>query len=377
MEEKKSLLEAYRRERSTKHKQAVKRTVTQDAQFESSVLLTATFGETLRTTICADNGADANIMDKKLLTSLKNTKAYQHVETLPKPQLFNMAASTTSGEPSNLLCTQAVTVDTELHIRHGTTLKLRRLRWLVTDQKVPEPLLGRPILEALGLDTKRILSAAADKYAGCVDADALIKSSQRLGTGRVSRVSEDVFHSNDNDDDDVDDENEWCDLGEETDTEWENHLQARLTEAHEQGISPNGRLRLESLLRKYRSIIRVRLNGGEPARVPPLQLKLKEGAVPVRAKPRRYPPEKRIFLRRYVAELLRMGFVKPASKTEWVAEPLIVPKKPPALFRLTMDYRPINSATQKTAWPMPHIDAVLADVRGSTAFASIDFCSGY
>jgi len=69
--------------------------------------------------------------------------------------------------------------------------------------------------------------------------------------------------------------------------------------------------------------------------------------------------------------------VKPAERTEWVCAPLIVPKSPPAMYRLTVDYRPLNAATQKTAWPMPQIDAVLADVRGSKVFASIDFCSGY
>ncbi len=57
--------------------------------------------------------------------------------------------------------------------------------------------------------------------------------------------------------------------------------------------------------------------------------------------------------------------------------PLIVPKVPLALYLLTMDYRPINAATQPITWPMPQIDAVLADVRGAQAFAGINFCSGY
>lgn len=52
-------------------------------------------------------------------------------------------------------------------------------------------------------------------------------------------------------------------------------------------------------------------------------------------------------------------------------------KKPPPMFRLTMDYRLINTATITTAWPMPHIEAVQSDVQGATAFAVIEFCSGY
>ena len=57
--------------------------------------------------------------------------------------------------------------------------------------------------------------------------------------------------------------------------------------------------------------------------------------------------------------------------------PVIVPKKPPAMYRMTMDYRPINKATVKNTWPMPFIDAVTNDVRGTEAITLIDFTSGY
>lgn len=80
---------------------------------------------------------------------------------------------------------------------------------------------------------------------------------------------------------------------------------------------------------------------------------------------------------RYVNQLLNLGFVKKKSSPEWVSAPLIVPKQPPAMYRLTVDYRPVNSATVQTFWPMPNIEAELAYARGAKAFASIDFSSGY
>lgn len=43
------------------------------------------------------------------------------------------------------------------------------------------------------------------------------------------------------------------------------------------------------------------------------------------------------------------------------------------MFRLTMDYRPINTATVNTAWTMQHIDAVLIDVQGAKTFVKIAF----
>lgn len=73
-------------------------------------------------------------------------------------------------------------MDTDVHIRHGIAWKIRRLRWLVSDQDMPKSILGRPILDALGLDTKGILAADADKYAGTIDANQFTMNMSQLGT---------------------------------------------------------------------------------------------------------------------------------------------------------------------------------------------------
>eukprot|EP00171_Calliarthron_tuberculosum_P020891 IDg20891t1 len=44
---------------------------------------------------------------------------------------------------------------------------------------------------------------------------------------------------------------------------------------------------------------------------------------------------------------------------------------------MTVDLRPVNSATIRESWPMPHLESELQDFRGATCFASIDFVSGY
>lgn len=166
---------------------------------------------------------------------------------------------------------------------------------------------------------------------------------------------------------------EWCDLREEKDMEWEENLGLKLEEVSELGMTKDGRKRLEQLLRKNLAVVRLRLNGGSPVKVPPLELRLLPDTTPERAKPRHYTPEKRDFMRRYVTDQKRLGLVKPADRTEWVSAPLIVRKKPPAMYRLKIDYRKVNAATQKKTLPMPHIDVVLAVFRGARAFAAIDF----
>jgi len=85
-----------------------------------------------------------------------------------------MAACNIDGKPAEIVCSRIAKIDTELHIRHGTVLVLCLLSWLVTDQTLGEPLLGRPIPEALDLNRRKILAAAAEKHAGIVDVSELV-----------------------------------------------------------------------------------------------------------------------------------------------------------------------------------------------------------
>jgi len=382
--EKKKLLHNHRRSQDRvkrahdKAQSAHDAAANEEEEAPSGVMFTAVFGGKHRDTVCADTCASTNLMDSELLSKLELSGVSIQVENLPHPRVLLMAAELPDGNKAEILCRRVATIDTELHIRHGTALMLRNLRWNITDQRVGEPLLGGPMLEALGLNTRNILAAAAAKYSGTVDVTALVGDDTHYGESRISRVMDGIFHEDDGEDqEDATGDTQWCDLGPETDEEWERAAALRLKEASANGISKQGCERLESLLRKYREFIRVRLDGGPPARVPSLQLNLKADARPVRAKPRRYPPEKRAFLRNYSNQFVKLGFAKPARKSEWVSAPLIVPKQPPAMYRMTVDYRPINAATRRITWPMPQIEAELSDMRGADAFASIDFCSGY
>lgn len=124
-------------------------------------------------------------------------------------------------------------------------------------------------------------------------------------------------------------------------------------------------------------MLRVRLGNDPPANVEPMQLDLKEGCRPVATKSRRYTPEGRKFMERYVSRVIEYGFGKVTTTAKWIAAPVLVTKPPPAYFRLTFDYRPVNAATVPMTWPMPHIDSELSDMAGSLCFDVIDFVSGY
>ena len=320
-------------------KEGAKRAVDKRNEKSTSVVFTATFGECHRATICADTCSDDNILDQHMLLEFKKAGVEHSVEDLPRPRTFNMAAKLSDGKSAALTCKQIVTVDTELHIRHGSALTLRGVRWLVTDQTVGDPLMGRPLLEVLGLNTRDILAAAAEKHSGAVDVSTLFATApEHSPSGKVARILEGVYHADGGADDaDLDEDDGWLDMGPEDPSEKEEVLKRKVKEAHAKGMTDKGRRELEKLLREFGDVIKLKLDATKPADIQPLRVNLKLDAVPVRAKQRRYPPPKREFMVGYVRQLLKLGLVKKATSPEWVSAPLIVPKRPPARYRLTVD----------------------------------------
>lgn len=85
-------------------------------------------------------------------------------------------------------------MNVEINVRHGTTLMMRNLMWMITKQPMAEPLLGRPTLVVVGLNTKEILTASADRLHGDIDIGAALPETEEGGT--ISRVLYDgVYHS--------------------------------------------------------------------------------------------------------------------------------------------------------------------------------------
>ena len=73
-----------------------------------------------------------------------------------------------------------------------------------------------------------------------------------------------------------------------------------------------------------------------------------------------------------------MDFVQNMPTAEWQAAPLLVAKpESKERFRMAVDQRPVNAATIKEVWPMPHLDSEVSGFAGSTCFASLEFVSGY
>jgi len=74
-------------------------------------------------------------------------------------------------------------------------------------------------------------------------------------------------------------------------------------------------------------------------------------------------------------EMLETGVIEP-SNSSW-ASPVCLVKEKDGSFSFCIDYRRVNAVAKKDAYPIPDIQDVLDNLRGSTCFCSLDLLSGY
>ncbi|CAI7875223.1 unnamed protein product [Closterium sp. NIES-53] len=115
--------------------------------------------------------------------------------------------------------------------------------------------------------------------------------------------------------------------------------------------------------------------GLPPERPEDHKIQLEPGAQPtVRTQWRLTQPELEE-LRSQIDALLEKGFIR-ASTSPFAAPILFTPKKDGGL-RMCIDYRALNRVTIKSRYPIPRIDDLLDQLRGSRYFSKIDLRGGY
>ena len=98
-------------------------------------------------------------------------------------------------------------------------------------------------------------------------------------------------------------------------------------------------------------------------------------SAPIRCAPRRMSPQKIEKEEACVTEMLTCGQIEP-SDSPWSAPVVLVTKKD-GRTRFCVDYRRMNLATVKDAYPLPRIDDTLDMLAGKQWFLTLDLSSGY
>src|SRR3954466_985456 len=75
--------------------------------------------------------------------------------------------------------------------------------------------------------------------------------------------------------------------------------------------------------------------------------------------------EKRRAIGKEIARLLKASFIREVLDTQWVANPVLVPKKGTKELRMSIDYTVLNKVCPKDLFASPRIDQVIDSTAGS------------
>ena len=136
-------------------------------------------------------------------------------------------------------------------------------------------------------------------------------------------------------------------------------------------LSNEQRKRLDALLRRLLSPSEGPL---EAAKVTAHKIDV-QGATPIRQRLRRISPKLLSAVNEEIDRMLREGIIEP-SESPWCSCPVIVPKGD-GKIRFCVDYRSLNHVTKKDAYPLPHMDMLLDNLRNARYLSKIDLRQAY
>ena len=97
---------------------------------------------------------------------------------------------------------------------------------------------------------------------------------------------------------------------------------------------------------------------------------------PVQHKLRRLPFAIRDKVSAELERLVEADIIEPVDASEWIS-PLVVVHKKNGDIRLCVDLRNVNEAIVEDKFPLPHIDELLSEMRGSKVFTTLDLTNAY
>ena len=367
-----------------------RRNESDDGRFQGMI------ADTVPIVVNGDYGADFAALSKDVLQLCAEKGIY--VQTLPLQEPLHAHLAMEDDESTHDRCftsTKKVRLSVTLDTPAGP-LRLRNVEFLVFPYNMREVLLSRPLLQTLGFDLPTHLSLVRDKFhdvdfANLSSTPDLQQSGNNTPNER-SKLANALLRNVESPSKDANAQDPVMEgassdaqftsvselYGSEDPNETTRLLGISVDQAVKDGLPKDMESTLGSLVMEFRDIFRSQLGSDPPAKIPPMKIRLKPGTRPFRAKVRKYSPSQAEFLRKKVGELLELGLVYRNPDSRWASAPHLVPKSGSAeQWRFTVDLRAVNKMTEPVAWPMPHLDTLLARLKGSTCFFVIDLCNGY
>ncbi|POM80973.1 Hypothetical protein PHPALM_1125 [Phytophthora palmivora] len=263
-----------------------------------------------------DTGADRTILPSSVLRALE-------AAVPPRVEKYRMSRPVTVvlADGSTKTFTDEVKLDLLLTTAAGV-VHVRQVPCLVLESDDDELLLGRDTLSSLGIDVNDMLAQLAGSELLSTEEDEFPVGYELFEEHAVGALSE-------------------------TDTTMKELVNAAVR--NEYPVDRRGEL--EENLKSTTEVWSTQASARPPAKVESLQVTLRDDVVPFRCHGRNYPPLQAEFILR-----------KPGTDNQ---------------FRLTIDYRPVNTQTVPVAGCMSTQGEVIDAVRGAKHYARFDLPEGF
>jgi hypothetical protein len=96
---------------------------------------------------------------------------------------------------------------------------------------------------------------------------------------------------------------------------------------------------------------------------------------PISKRPYRMPVNELVELKKQLAELQATGSIRPSSSP--CGSPVLFVEKKDGTQWMCVDYRSLNEVTIKNKYPLPRIEDLFDQMKGTSVFSKIDLRSGY
>ena len=133
-------------------------------------------------------------------------------------------------------------------------------------------------------------------------------------------------------------------------------------------------IRVRSVLQKYERLFIKRQTFPKDQGIEHV-INLEPGTKPTYRAGYRLSPAELAEVERHVKEMLLQGLIEPSSSA--FGAPLLFVSKPDGSLRPVIDYRMLNSKTEKQRLHMPLISQLLDQLQGAQIFTGLDLASGY
>jgi hypothetical protein len=131
-------------------------------------------------------------------------------------------------------------------------------------------------------------------------------------------------------------------------------------------LSPENRELALKLLDSHRNL----WNGNRFGEIAGVEHSFNTRGDPMRQQPYRAGPRTREAERMEVERMLSMNVIEP-STSEWAAPVVLVPK-PDGSLRFCIDYRKLNSITERDVYPLPRMDDCMDSLGEAQIFSTLD-----